>query len=78
MVTQTWVPYSQFMSEHVVSVTRNTKSLGLTISPEVYFQIESNPVGLFVDLEEEPLIQIETMVKINGLSVLQFESSAVR
>ena len=66
------------MSDHVISVTRNQTSAGLTISPEVYFQMESNPVGTFVDLEEEPMLQIETMVTMNGLKVLQFESIAIR
>lgn len=49
------MPYSKFMNEYIVSVSRTKQTGGsLTISPEVYFQLETNPVEAYVDLEEEP------------------------
>ena len=51
----------------------------LSLSPEVYYQMETNPVEKYIDLEETDadsgVIVIETMVNMTGQKVLNFESN---
>ena len=55
------------MNKNVVSVQRvKSDKAALTLSPEVYFQMESNPVENYIDLEEESGVVIETMVNMTG------------
>ena len=51
----------------------------LSLSPEVYYQMETNPVEKYIDLEETDadggVVVIETMVNMTGQKVLNFESN---
>ena len=74
-----WISLEQHLNEHVVSVSRRANpddSDSFNISPEIMYQLTTNPAKKFCDMDEddtEPTV-IETMVNLSGQKLIQFET----
>ena len=73
----TWVPLDKLLSERVVTVSRmqfenisesaagHNKAPVFNISPELMYQMDTNPVDNFVDLEDEDAHPPKVIASLN-------------